>query len=259
MHQYFNILGSEIPSYSVFAGIGLIAAFELTEYLMLQKLILRKYTKFIVLSLIGLIVTARGFGILSKGLDNLFCYGRFDIENSIKNSGIVYYGGLIGYITMLAVLCRLKKYEFKEVSNIIAVSIPLFHMFGRIGCFFAGCCYGMKSSAIISIPYRIGNGGEWTNRIPVQLLEAGFELLLFLLNAYLYKSKCRNNAEKDGKLLYLYLFLYSIWRFIIEFWRGDELRGVYGMLSFSQIISVIILIVLLMFYKKINVEVTKNE
>lgn len=250
MHQYFDICGIKIPAYSVMAGIGLMAAFEVTEYLLMKKLMIRKYTGLILWSAVGMLVGARCFGILSKGLGNLFSYGRFDIADSIKNSGIVYYGGLLGYVAMLAVLCKIKQYRFKEVSNIVAISIPLFHVFGRIGCFFAGCCYGIESSSIIAFPYRIGIEGECISRIPVQLMEAGFELFLFLLNVCLYKSKCKKNMEEDGKLLYLYLLFYAVWRFIIEFWRGDELRGVFGVISFSQIISVIVLMVLLLFYKK---------
>lgn len=143
---------------------------------------------------------------------------------------------------MLKILCFIKDRNWNEISDITAVIVPLFHFFGRIGCFFGGCCYGIESNSCIAIPYRIILKDEqWTNRIPVQLMEAFFELILFVIFYFSYQDILKKQKEGSGRILLLYLLLYSIWRFVIEFWRGDIERGKIGSLSFSQIISIFIL------------------
>ncbi|MDR0403417.1 MAG: prolipoprotein diacylglyceryl transferase, partial [Treponema sp.] len=117
-----------------------------------------------------------------------------------------------------------------------------------------GCCYGIESSPGITFSRAIIPEANFVSRLPVQLIEAGYNLLLFLLlsrieNAVfppgLYRpgpaGKPENRpAEKffrRGKLLFLYLILYPAGRFILEFFRGDEYRGFWGPLSTSQWIS----------------------
>ena len=69
-----------------------------------------------------------------------------------------------------------------EYRDILAVIIPIFHFFGRIGCFFAGCCYGKITNSNISVIYtnKIDNTIVTASRIPTQLIEAGLNFVLFL-------------------------------------------------------------------------------
>lgn len=186
--------------------------------------------------LIGLIIGSKFFGILSKGMYNLVETGYWNLHDSVFNSGIVYWGGLLGFLLAIWLSCRLFKKNFEDIANSLAVVIPLFHTFGRIGCFFAGCCYGKINEGPFSLPYRIGVEGIWEKRLPAQLIEASFELFVFIVLLRVYLKRDR---EKGVYLIYLYLALYSVFRLFIEFFRDDSIRGVVGILSFSQIISLI--------------------
>ncbi|MDB7985616.1 prolipoprotein diacylglyceryl transferase [Faecalicoccus pleomorphus] len=142
------------------------------------------------------------------------------------SSGFVFYGGLLGAIIGSVFYCREFHKDFYRQTNCLVPMIPLFHAFARIGCFFSGCCYGVESD-ILGIPtFSIYANPVETNRIPVQLIEAGMETLFFL---FLHSYK--------GNRLYAYLAFYSIGRFLLEFWRGDPQRGIW-ILSISQWISI---------------------
>jgi phosphatidylglycerol:prolipoprotein diacylglycerol transferase len=151
--------------------------------------------------------------------------------------GSVFYGGLFGGLIVGYII---SKNKYKNFFDIGITSIPLFHFFGRIGCFLGGCCYGIESNIgfiYTKNPILEANG---VTRFPVQILEAIFEIVLyFLLNYLLWHKKLKN------KLLYVYLGIYAVGRFFIEFLRGDTYRGIWFSLSTSQIISILVILVLI--------------
>jgi phosphatidylglycerol:prolipoprotein diacylglycerol transferase len=112
--------------------------------------------------------------------------------------------------------------------------MPIGQAFGRIGCYFNGCCYGARSDSWIAIPYIIG--GVHTKVIPTQFIESLFCLLLGI--AFLVWK-----TEKQGLYTFIYFISYAVFRFIIEFYRGDNIRGIWLGLSTSQLISIGIIIV----------------
>jgi len=118
----------------------------------------------------------------------------------------------------------------------MALSVPLFHGFARIGCFLGGCCYGIESelgfSARGNTLVEAVNG---VKRFPVQLFEAFFCFLIFtmLLIMFLYK-------KFKGGLFFVYLSIYAFVRFFDEFLRGDDIRGFVFGLSTSQFISIFV-------------------
>ena len=143
----------------------------------------------------------------------------------------VLYGGLFGVIFTLMFLTRNDADMRKKVFEISVPAMPLFHAFGRIGCFLAGCCYGKK----LSTPIVIGTI-EFA-RIPVQIIESMAEFILFIVLFILSKK------NRDIDLLRIYLVIYAVIRFADEFLRGDKIRGIYGGVSTAQWISLIILFV----------------
>lgn len=241
MYPYISILGDRLYSYSFFSILGMVVSIILTSKLLAKRMLSRKYMNYIMCSMLGMVAMAKFFGIVSKMIYEYSVYGKFNLQSCVKNSGIVFWGGLIGFLLTLKILCR-KDRSLQEIGNILAVSIPLFHCFGRVGCYFAGCCYGVESNSRLTLPYRIGFEEEWSNRLPVQLWEAGFELLLFSINLKIYKKKVEEGNWNDGKLMMNYLAGYSCWRFVIEFFRGDVERGRIGILSFSQVVCVLMII-----------------
>ena len=142
--------------------------------------------------------------------------------------------------------------------DVLAVCIPLFHSVARVGCFFGGCCFGKESHSIIAINYTTKVFDEVTTayRIPTQLIEAAFNFCLFLYLLHLVRSE----DWKNKHILRRYLFLYSIGRFVIEFFRGDLVRGVIFGVSFSQVISILIWVHLLVtLHSRCNKNEVKEE
>ncbi|MCR4850951.1 MAG: prolipoprotein diacylglyceryl transferase [Lachnospiraceae bacterium] len=173
---------------------------------------------------------------------------RLDIMSALNYlfGGLTFYGGLIGAATGLIVYCRIYQVDIGGLSKLMIPYIPFVHMFGRIGCFFAGCCYGIpyKGPLAVHFPYNeIEPKLSEVSRFPVQLLEAGGNLVLFII-LFVYRRKGR----PSGKTLFgLYLLLYGVMRFFIELLRDDLDRGQYKLFSTSQIISVIVVAVGLYF------------
>lgn len=169
---------------------------------------------------------------------------------SYSFGGLVFYGGLIGGALGAIIYCKQFKLEITPYLGIYAPLIPFMHGFGRISCFLGGCCYGIEYHGFGSIQFPYNSMIPELSavpRVPVQLIEASlnfivFGILLFIANKY-YKS---NNKEivlgkHCSKLLGFYLLYYTIARFFLEMLRGDSIRGSFGILSTSQLISVLLI------------------
>lgn len=154
--------------------------------------------------------------------------------------GMVFYGGFIGGAIGILFYCRVinKKLNKNNFLDIYAVLTPLFHIFGRIGCFLAGCCYGIESDFGFTVHNNHLNPSiNDVNRLPVPLIEAACNLLIFLFILYLFKKD-----KMRDKLIYVYMIIYPVVRFTLEFFRGDEYRGFLFVLSTSQWISIILFV-----------------
>lgn len=168
-------------------------------------------------------------------LDKVKSFDRFIAYMSYLFGGSVFYGGLIGAILTVFLYTKIKKLSFGDYSDVAALAIPLFHFFGRMGCFLSGCCYGVEWEHGITYHYSPIEMANGVPRFPVQLVEAVLNLLLFFFLYLLYKK-----GKSRHKILALYLLIYPVYRFILEFFRGDSYRGFLFGLSTSQLISVIL-------------------
>ena len=144
-------------------------------------------------------------------------------------SGMVYYGGLILGIVFAILYCKMRKLDFKEYSDCFAIGLPLFLAVTRIGCFFAGYSYGVKSSIGFS-------DADGITRFPVQLVECFVCVIIFVSMIVLFRK-----GIMKGQMLYFYLLTYASTRFFIDFFRGDESRGFLLFLSTSQWISLVLI------------------
>jgi phosphatidylglycerol:prolipoprotein diacylglycerol transferase len=110
------------------------------------------------------------------------------------------------------------------------------HSFGRIGCFFAGCCYGIKYQGPFSITFLDSIAGpNHVALFPIQLLESFINVLVSIFLIF-YSKKDR----LPGKIFGIYLMLYSLIRFFLEFLRGDIIRGKLFGITTSQWISLLL-------------------
>ena len=157
--------------------------------------------------------------------------------------GIVFYGGLLGGVAGAWWYSKRAPFNLGEYLDVVAPAIPLFHVFGRIGCFASGCCYGVECSWGFYHEHALVAQANGAVRFPVQLLEAGLNLLLsvaiYVLFCYFWQK------WRAGSFIRIYFAAYALIRFFDEFLRGDTYRGIWLGLSTSQWISLGILVFLI--------------
>lgn len=242
MLPQITIFGKTISTYSLCGVIGILIAAWFYCYLLKSRNRCDSDGILVILfSGIGIFIGSH----LLYGLTNIKYWPIIFKTSSFKEviailgsifGGAVFYGGLIGGIIFAFIYIRLKKLDANDFADCGAISIPLFHSFARVGCFLAGCCYGIESKFGFTsnnnplVPAVVG-----VRRFPTSLLEALLNLALFFALFNL-----RKNKKLHGALLYVYLISYSVMRFAIEFLRGDEIRGIWFGLSTSQWISIVI-------------------
>lgn len=154
--------------------------------------------------------------------------------------GMVFYGGLIGAITGAWIAAHFFNHKLSDFYQLLVPPIALVAGFGRIGCFCEGCCYGIQTLLPIGVTFvnsSIAPNG--VSLIPTQLMEATFDFIVFFILAHKSENSC------SPYLLYQYIFGYAIWRFCIEFVRGDAVRGFLLGLSTSQWISMVYIVLFL--------------
>lgn len=150
--------------------------------------------------------------------------------------GFVVYGGIILGILAAVVYVKKNKLPALEYLDLCVPSIAIGQAFGRIGCFLAGCCYGIPVDAWYGITFHTSSyAPNGIKLFPSQLISSGFDFIVFFILCGLLKKKV-----KPGLVLAAYLMLYSVGRFVIEFFRGDLERGQVGAISTSQFISLFI-------------------
>ena len=160
---------------------------------------------------------------------------------TLARSGGVFYGGLIVAVIVALWYIRRVGLPLWTTCDVFAPGIALGHVIGRFGCLFAGCCFGKPTTRPWGItftdPFAAANVGTPLGVAlhPTQLYEAGAELLILIV---LLVTE-RKGRPFPGRTFWLYMLLYAISRFIIEFYRGDD-RGTVGMFSTSQFISIVL-------------------
>ncbi|MBN1595292.1 prolipoprotein diacylglyceryl transferase [candidate division FCPU426 bacterium] len=151
----------------------------------------------------------------------------------IWEGGLVFYGGFIAAVLAAVFFCRQHRLPIWKVLDASAPYAALGHAFGRIGCFFNGCCYGLVHPVFgVVFPNLQDN----LPRIPTQLLESLGNALLFLALLFLKRRR-----RFDGQVFWAYILLYACLRFFLEFLRGDEIRGnvFFPWLHTSQLIALL--------------------
>lgn len=234
-NELFSIGPITIYAYGLMIAIGIMAAYLVGEYRAKKHGLEPDHVFYYVIwCVIG------GFA----GSKILFLIT--DIKNIIANprtvlnfqDGWVVYGGIIGGILSAMLYSKLKKISFLSYFDILIPSVALAQGFGRVGCFFAGCCYGRETHSPIGIIFHeSAYAPNGVSLVPTQLISSGLNFLHFFALIWFAKHK-----KADGQVGALYLILYSIGRFILEYYRGDLNRGNVGSFSTSQFISIFMVI-----------------
>jgi phosphatidylglycerol:prolipoprotein diacylglycerol transferase len=162
----------------------------------------------------------------------------------IDQGGLMFYGGFILALAIFFGWCFWRKERALAMADLFAVLVPLGHAFGRIGCFFYGCCYGRDSDAWCAVTFPAGSpswyehGRRMVSVLPTQLFEAAALIALFSFLLWLYREKYLKLRLRlgEGVVCAVYLVGYAMVRFGMEFLRGDP-RAEFGPFSISQVIS----------------------
>lgn len=230
-NELFSIGPFTVYGYGLMIGIGIVAAYLLMEYRTRKKGMDSE-------PVFGLTI----FSVIGGFISSKLLYFVTRLPDIIKDpsilkevaNGWVVYGGIIGGILTAWIYCRVKKMEFLKYLDLAMPSVALAQGFGRIGCFLAGCCYGVPTDSWCAVTFTdSAYAPNGIPLVPTQLISSAFNFILaFVLIGLSLKLK------KDGQVAGFYLLFYSVGRFIIEYFRGDLIRGSIGCLSTSQFISI---------------------
>lgn len=222
-----------IHMYGVMIAVGILCAFLTLFYLTKKKGVDVRFTDFIFYNGIASIVVGFGFATLFQSTYNYIKNPSAGFE---LGSGMTFIGGLIGGVACFLAIYFIfrKKYTARlyEVISLLPCGILIAHAFGRIGCFFAGCCYGKETDSFLGVQFP-----DLPHPVhPTQLYEAAFLFVLFAVSVYLI-------LKKDFKHnLSLYLIAYGVFRFLIEYVRGDDRGELVGFVSPSQFWSILMMV-----------------
>ena len=172
----------------------------------------------------------------------------------IASGGLVFYGGGLAVLGAMYLGCRLSKLSPWPLLDAVCLYAPLGHAFGRLGCFFGGCCFGAPTECLVGVRFPAGSPAFLQHRSlgllpqgavaslpvhPSQLYETLGNLALFALLALLAKGR---HPLPPARLTASYLLGYAALRFSLEFWRGDAIRGLYWGLSLSQYVALAVVL-----------------
>lgn len=176
-----------------------------------------------------------------------------------SREGFVFIGGFLVGLPVAIIYLKKKKQDMWLVLDVMMPSLALAHAFGRIGCLFAGCCYG----AVCNLPWAVKfpqqslafwdhlNHGLIENNSlsslpvhPTQIYEAITNFLIFIILMLLWKK-----IKFRGQITAAYLFLYSIARFSIEYFRGDNPKIFFGIFTTTQFICLFTFTASIIIYK----------
>jgi phosphatidylglycerol:prolipoprotein diacylglycerol transferase len=146
----------------------------------------------------------------------------------------VYYGGLIGALLAGVLHARIRKLPLWRLTDVLAPSIALGYVFGRIGCLLNGCCYGRTCALPWAVHFPPGHETYPNPVHPTEVYDSLLSLVLYLGLAWLYRRK-----QFDGQVFAVYLMCYAVTRSIVETFRGDYTPAhLHGGLTPAHLVSI---------------------
>lgn len=220
--------------YGLMIAVGILCCFGVLFQFGRKRKIEERFIDFVFYNAIVAIALGFGSAALFQAIYNY-------IENPSAgfnfNGGITFIGGLIGgvvsFLLGYAIFRRKYKARLVDMISIVPCCITIAHAFGRVGCFFAGCCYGKQTDSFLGVHFP-GVPGKVH---PTQLYEAIFLFAIFAICYLLYWKKHFKHTMS------LYLICYGIFRFSLEYLRGDHRGELVGGISPSQFWSILMVVI----------------
>ncbi len=243
----FEFLGQKVYGYGLMIGIGIAAAlyYEATTAKREIGLSYDQSNNLLIYMVIAAIVGGKIFLLLEEPRRYLS-----DPLLLVSGAGFVFYGSLLFCYMALYWFIKKNRIPARTFLDIMAITTLILHVFGRIGCFLAGCCYGKPTGSNFGVMFSdpLSSAQPLNCYLhPVQLYEAAAMSLALLVLVMVKRYK-----RFEGQVFALYLILYPLIRFNIEYFRGDVERGFLfnGMLSNAQAVSIPLLLVGIFLYVK---------
>ena len=238
MYPFIELFGKQIPIYGICYYLG-IALSAIVAVSICKKRNIERYD----------IVYSAVYAVLAGALCAKLLFIGVSLRQIIElklsfiqilKGGFVFYGGLIGGAAGLAIYVKQFKLPAADFFDIYAAAMPLGHAVGRVGCLFAGCCYGMEYDGPLSVTYNysVGNTPIGVPLLPIQIIEAVLLFVLFIALMVLFF-----NTKVKYLVTATYILSYAGIRFVIEFFRGDLERGKLAGFATSQWISLALIMV----------------
>ncbi len=228
--------------YGLMIAVGILACFGLLFWYGKRKKLESRFIDFVFYLAIAAIALGFGSAALFQAIYN---YIETPSAGFHFDGGITFIGGLIGgagtFLILYFIFRKRYKHSLVDIISFVPCCILVAHAFGRVGCFFAGCCYGKPTDSFLGVRFAPhspaashypGINGYSVPLHPTQLYEAAFLFALLAVCLFLV-------VKKDFKHnMSLYLITYGIFRFCIEFLRDDSRGKLFGSISPSQFWSI---------------------
>lgn len=251
MLPYIHMLGHTIALYGFIISIGAFIGAFIAVHLSKKTPLKTEDVLFSFLyAMLGVII---GGKLLYWAIEfpNIWANKSFYYEHPeaiihLFTGGFVFYGSFIGACIALIIYTRKFKVPLEPLIYIFTPAIPMMHAIGRVGCFSAGCCYGIPYDGPLHVIFKNSPiAPSMIPLFPVQLFESGVNIIIFIVLLYFMRT------IKNGFSLFgIYIIFYSMARFLLEFFRGDLHRGFMFIFSTSQWISIgLFLIGVTLYYK----------
>ncbi|KFZ26469.1 MAG: Prolipoprotein diacylglyceryl transferase [Candidatus Izimaplasma bacterium HR2] len=214
-----DIFGYTIATYDLILITGIvIMVFYLIHRFEKKDGFTRKQTNRLIVLISISLIFALFFSYLIDGIFHSIREGEWTFGSINFLAGLV--GGFVSFLILMKYFYKDENKDMKKIANTVITGVVLAHAIGRIGCFFAGCCFGIPTDSVLGVVFPHGHAHilyPETAVYPTQLFESAFLFGLFFVmnNVKFFKS-----IEVET-----YVIGYGIWRILIEFIRGDD-RGV---------------------------------
>ncbi|MDY2902922.1 MAG: prolipoprotein diacylglyceryl transferase [Bacilli bacterium] len=228
------MINTKIPLYGILVVTGILSGL----YIMYKNVKTLNYKKeenygLILYILLGTLFGAKYFTLLTN-------FNKFKDNIDFKKIGLSSYGAIIGILILLIIFAKQYKKNFKDLINNILPAIPLMYGISKIGCFLAGCCYGIKYNGPLSITYKYSlSAPKNISLLPIQKIETKTLILIYL---YISKKK-----KENKNIIGITILLCGLSKFLLDYLRMNHINKI---LTVNQIVSIPFIIIGLILYFK---------
>lgn len=254
MHpELFRIGSFTIHTYGFMIMLGAVFGFLYMSYSAKKELGIEK-DKIQNLAILIILAAFVGGKLLFYLENPSYYFGSMEAMRRNFRTGFVFYGSLLFAIPVVIWYFKKEKWPLWPMMDRIAITACIIHAMGRMGCFFAGCCHGLPTDVPwgITFRHRLSQAEPLHTALHPTQLYSSFMILTILGILWMLKR----HQRFEGQLFFVYIILYAVGRGVIEVFRGDEERGyiIDGILSHSQFISIIVILVTLFFYFRMGIK-----